>query len=340
MNPEALSEALRNTHLDDTSTIQEPDQLLFNPSENSRLPSGALENIPRYLFRVISPLSDGHTDGTWARSKAACQSLASSRQDIFAGLDSQKRVVIERMLNAHLRWWSKKNANDNFVSWTSSLLFALQYMYYRHHDYRDGSSLDDIKLYVVDTTSFPRGTFLRDLDLIEAFFDRDDRYKYWLRNLRNLRNLRKDSDYYFGEYLTQGSLRIADKHQVVSAASLFQSGLMKRLQPHLPDIQDAGDGEPGWADPVLDLRKQVWPIGTLDPLSAEEMRQRLLAVGELTNLFDEGWRFPLAVYFAALIGPEGEGGGAGFTVSNTLRSVYSGKLKISPPPRTRLTMSG
>jgi hypothetical protein len=173
--------------------------------------------------------------------------------------------------------------------------------------------------------------------LIEAFSDRNDRYK---RGLKNLRTLRKVSAYYFGEYLTQGSLRIADKHQVVSATSLFQDDLMKRLQPHLPNIQDTTDGEPGWADPVLDLRKQIWPTNTFDPLSTEEMRRRLRAVAELTSLFDEGWRFPLAVYFAALIGPEGEGRSAEYSVSNTILSVYSGEIKASPPPRTRLTMGG
>ncbi|KAL3443268.1 hypothetical protein BJX65DRAFT_311949 [Aspergillus insuetus] len=328
MNPEALSEALRNTHLDDTPTIDEPDQLLFNPSGNSRLPPGALNNIPRYLFRVVSPLSDGHTDSTWVRSKAACQNLLSSQEDIFDNLDPHNRQAVAHALNLHLRWWSEDGVEDNFVSWTSSLLFALQYIYYRHHHERDGSGLEDTKLYVVDTKSFPPGTFLRDLDLIEAFFDHND----WDKNgLKKLRTLRKNSDYYFGEYLTQGSLRIADKHQVVSAASLFQDDLMKRLQPHLPNIQDAAGGEPRLANAVRDLRPLIWPVGTLDPLSAEEMRQRLLAVGELTNLFDEGWRFPLAVYFSALIGPEGEGGGDGFTVSNTLLSVYSdeiGKLEI------------
>ncbi|KAL3490750.1 hypothetical protein BJX62DRAFT_237864 [Aspergillus germanicus] len=102
MDPEALSGALRNTHRDGTPTIDGPKQLLFNPSGNSSLPSGAHDNISRYLFRVVSPRSEGHTGSSWVRSKAACQNLASSRQDIFDGLDSQKRVVIERMLNAHL----------------------------------------------------------------------------------------------------------------------------------------------------------------------------------------------------------------------------------------------
>ncbi|KAL2843080.1 hypothetical protein BJX68DRAFT_270404 [Aspergillus pseudodeflectus] len=328
MDADALTRAMQSTHLDDKPATDEPGHLLFNPSKNSKLPTGALDNIPRYLFRVVSPLSDGHTDSTWVRSKAACQNLRYSQEDIFDNLDSQKRHAVAHALNLHLRWWSEDGVVDNFVSWTSSLLFALQYIYYRHHHKRDGSSLEDIKLYVVDTTSFPRGTFLRDLDLMQAFFDPSDRSREGLNSFRKLR----EGSYYFGEYLTQGSLRITDKHQVVSASSLFRGDLLQRLQPVLLDIWDSPDEEPRLANAVRDLRGLIWPVGTFDPPSATEMRRRLLAVEEITNLFDEGWRFPLAVYFAALIGPEGEGWSAGYIVSNTLQSVYSdaiGKLERS-----------
>jgi hypothetical protein len=136
----------------------------------------------------------------------------------------------------------------------------------------------------VGTTGFSPGVFLRDLDLMQAFFDPNDQSWDGLNRFRNLRM----GSYYFGECLTQGSLRIADEHQVVSAASLFQDGLMKRLQPVLPDIREAPDGEPRLASAVRDLRGLIWPVSTLNPLSAKEMRQRLLAAGELTNLFDEG----------------------------------------------------
>ncbi|KAL2782517.1 hypothetical protein BJX66DRAFT_331138 [Aspergillus keveii] len=207
-------------------TIQETDHLVFNPSGNSTLPSFALDNIPRYLFRVVSPFR---------------------QEDIFDNFGPQKRHAVAHALNLHLRWWSEDGVEDNF--WTL-------------------------------TTSFTPGTFLRDLDLMQAFFDPNDQSWDGLNRFRNLRM----GGYYFVEYLTQGSLRIADRHQVVSTASLFQDDLMKRLQPHLPDIQNAAHGEPGWADPLLDPRKQIWPTNPFASLSTEETRRHLRAVAEIGNL--------------------------------------------------------
>lgn len=60
------------------------------------------------------------------------------------------------MLYIHLRWWGTLSDPDNLVSWTSSLLFALQYVFYRHYSSKDGSSLDTIDLCVVDTLLFLR----------------------------------------------------------------------------------------------------------------------------------------------------------------------------------------
>ena len=69
-------------------------------------------------------------------------------------------------LNRHLCWWGKPTDPDNLVSWTSSLLFAFQYIFYRHNHSRDRSSLDGIDLCIVDTATFPDGGFLPDMDLI------------------------------------------------------------------------------------------------------------------------------------------------------------------------------
>lgn len=67
---DALTQALESTHLDSPPS-QIPEQLLFNPSPDSNLGRHALDNIPRYLFRVVSPESDGRTDAEWVRSEAA-----------------------------------------------------------------------------------------------------------------------------------------------------------------------------------------------------------------------------------------------------------------------------
>ncbi|KAL4745489.1 hypothetical protein BDW72DRAFT_53469 [Aspergillus terricola var. indicus] len=301
---DALTQVLESTHLDN-SPSQHSEQLLFNPSPDSNLARHALDNIPRYLFRIVSPKSDGQTDAEWVRSEAATLKTYSSRKDIFANLNPQSRKVVACTLNRHLRWWPKDDLHDNFVSWTSSLLFALQFIYYRHQSTRDGSALHDIRLYVVDTTSFPRGTFLRDLDLIDAFcgFDVSESPG---KNLRDFRRLRNGDTWYFGEYLSQGSLRIAGKHQCISAAALFQDGLLYRLQPLFPDIHISADDGPRWAKEVVRFREQFMSAS----LSGDEVRNRFAALSDIMRLFDRNWKFPLAVHFASLIGPRAEDEGA------------------------------
>ncbi|KAL4901969.1 hypothetical protein BDW74DRAFT_181126 [Aspergillus multicolor] len=239
--------------------------------------------------------------------------MESSREDIFENLDSEKRALVAYTLNKHLRWRSKDDVEDNFVSWTSSLLFALQYIYYRHKSRKDGSSLQHIKLFVIDTTLFPSRVFLRDLVLLDVFYKFDDRSG--CENLKNLRSLRTEVKrqglFYFGEYLTQGALRIEDKHQVISAASLMRGDLMQRLQPLFPAIHDQANREPSWANEVLRLRDAIFSrTETPDKLSTGEAKHRLKSIREIADLFQPGWKFPLAVYFAALVGPRWEGLGS------------------------------
>lgn len=202
---DTLAERLEHTRLNDEPKAE---QLLFMPLADSGLAATALDNIPRYLFRVITPLSDGKMDETWVHSQSASQNKASSVEGIFHNLDLEKRIIMARTLNLHLRWWPKGDLEDNFVSWTSSLLFAIQYIYYRRRSSKDGSRLEHIKLYVIDTTRFPKGTFLRDLDLIRAFCKFDTTLG---DNLERFECLRKRPGYYFGEYLSQGSLKIENK---------------------------------------------------------------------------------------------------------------------------------
>ncbi|KAF7165377.1 hypothetical protein CNMCM6106_001567 [Aspergillus hiratsukae] len=243
--------------------------------------------------------------GSWMARLAASasQNTSSSLEDIFFNLDPEKRTTIARALNLHLRWWPKNGLEDNFVSWTSSLLFAIQYIYYRHLTSKDGSNVEEIKLYVIDTTLFPRGTFIRDLDLIDAFWKFDDHPEG--KNLKNLRKLRNNPRYYFGEYISQGSLKIADKHQMISAKSLFDRDLLQHLQPKFSNIQSIASPrqKPDWVNEVLRLRRDIWNV-TKETLPSAKMLDRLKAVGEIVSNFQPGWRFPLAIYFAALIGPE------------------------------------
>ncbi|KUL92210.1 hypothetical protein ZTR_02588 [Talaromyces verruculosus] len=296
-----LTESMGNTNLGPGH--EELEQLLFRPQADSGLAEEALYNIPRYLFRVVSPQSDGETNGTWVRSESAIRNRTSSLEDIFFRLNNYKRRTIARTLNVHLRWWPKDNLEDNFVSWTGSLLFAVQYIYYRHLNIRDGSNLKDIQLYVIDTNRFPQGTFLRDLDLIDAFSQFDDHPK--VKSLNNLRSMRNKPDGYFGEYLSQGSLKIEGKNQAVPAQVLFDNDRLRRIQPGFTKLSDATKSEnPEWVKEVVRLRKFIWPVGEVRRLPTNEVFNRLQAIGEIVANFEPEWRFAIAIYLAALIDSE------------------------------------
>lgn len=290
-----LTENMENTRLSDGPT--ESEQLLFMPQADSGIGDMALHHIPRYLFRVASPRSDGNTNETWVRSESAHREKDSSMEDIFFNLNSEKRANIAKILNLHLRWWPKSGLEDNFVSWTSSLLFAIQYIYYRHSSPRDGSRLADIKLYVIDTTKFPRGTFMRDLDLMHIFGEFDE-------DLKDLQSLRNGSSYYFGEFLSQGTLKIENKCQTIPANILFEQDRLRRIQPQFAELhRDTRRAKPEWAKEVIRLREAIWSYTELPTLSLAEMHGRVQAIQEIIQEIAPDWKFPIAIYFTALIGP-------------------------------------
>lgn len=297
---ETLTDTLANTHLSVRS--EQSEQLLFKPQVGSGLVPNALDNVPHYLFRVVSPNSVGTTNETWVHSESASQNQGSSMEDVFFNLNSEKRITIARTLNLHLRWWPKDGTWDNFVSWTSSLLFAIQYIYYRHLNPEDGSDLQQIKLYAIDTTQFPKGTFLCDLDLIDTFGESDDHP--YRKNLESLRYLRNETQNYFGEYLSQGSLKIEGKCEVICAQSLFEHDRLRRLQPHFREFQNLpfNKGRPIWPQEVLRLRGSIWQPADLHTPSSADLEDRLKAVKEIVQNLEPRWRLPLAIYFTSLIG--------------------------------------
>ncbi|KAJ5857985.1 hypothetical protein N7455_008879 [Penicillium solitum] len=323
---ENLNEAMGNVSLGGPS--EDPDQLLFKPQAGSGLAPTALDKIPRYLFRVASTLSSGTTNGMWVHSESAYQNQNFFTEDIFFDLDDEKRKSIAQTLNLHLRWSRGKK--------TSSLPFAIQYIYYRHLSPEDGSSLEDIKLYVIDTTQFPKGTFLPDLDLINAFW-KYDHHSPREKDLEDFRSLRNQTRYYFGEYLSQGSLKIQGKREIISATSLFEGDRLRHLQPHFRVFEDFPfkNRNPIWANEVIRLRDVIWQATDIRTLSPEEMEGRLEAVKEIVQDLEPSWRFPLAIYFTSLIGSGsliGEGGTAIHNVfSSYFRSTFpAGQQPLNP----------
>ena len=102
-------------------------------------------------------------------------------------------------LEEHLKW---RCADDcNLMSWTSSVLFALQYALYRHEMTR--CELSNINILVVDTRAFKRGVFARDVDALKAFRGATDSKEF-----DRLHKWRVDGRFYYGEYLSQGRVPI------------------------------------------------------------------------------------------------------------------------------------
>ncbi len=145
-------------------TLSEPDYLLFKPFGDMARIRERFREIPRYLIRISTPRSDGSNDEIWVKSTAAKNGHENRSVDIFAMDDKQQAATA---INKYLRW--RGTEADNLVSWTSLLLFVLQYIFYRHKHRKDRSNLEDIKLCIIDTTTLPEGVFLRDMDLMDAY---------------------------------------------------------------------------------------------------------------------------------------------------------------------------
>ncbi|KAJ5656463.1 hypothetical protein N7507_008413 [Penicillium longicatenatum] len=262
------------------------DYLPFHPHEGEKWFNDNFQKVPQYLFRVsFHRKSDGETTKIWAKSKDAKESNTGQETNILDG----DRTDMADMLWRHLRWMG--GSPSNLLSWTSSLLFALQYMFYRHH--RDRVALEDITLFIIDTTQLPKEAFARDMDLISIFSKFDSR----LRNLQGLRT-RNTSNcskcYYFGEYLSQGALKIEGKCGSATAKEIID----KRLFYLRAEFKDSLNDEMEWANRVLKLRRCFIGVEVEDETPDELKLQVALAFG-IGSLFGSSWAPPIA---ASLLG--------------------------------------
>lgn len=193
--------------------------LLFQPRKDQDSLQQPLGNIPRYLFRLYAPRSAGVTNSNAVVSPEAASKPGSEPGTDLLQLPRQRAA---NMLWGHLNW--KRLVGDNLMSWTSSLLFALQHGLRRAKKDYDEPTLSDIQLCVVDTRDFPRGTFIKDLDVMKAYSD--------FPNIRSFLEFRQGNDYYYGEYLSQGRLEIAGRAQHTSLSTMIDLGLYD-IEPEL-----------------------------------------------------------------------------------------------------------
>ncbi|TLD19595.1 hypothetical protein PspLS_09369 [Pyricularia sp. CBS 133598] len=271
-------------------------ELLFNPTDDQRSIRKGLADVPLYLFRVHTPQSDGTLDKEWARSKDAHAGLTSSGTDLL----QRKDPDIVNEISAHLgsdKCEIRRRRYHNLVSWTSSLPFALRRGYYmRNQDKSGEGSLGETKLCIVRTDRFALGTFLRDTYLLDYYSNR-----LWLgghpNNLAKTKTLRRnltrtidgtEQYYYFGEYLSQGALRINGRCDIVNMSQMNEALL--RLSP------DLGNPELSWAKWVMKQRAQWLSMNDKEGFTDSDWR----VVREIASFFEPEFRVPIAAALVSL----------------------------------------
>ncbi|KAH6874407.1 hypothetical protein B0T10DRAFT_586371 [Thelonectria olida] len=198
------------------------------------------QNIPQYLFRVFDSKSWGQNDDTIVGSR---MSHWESPELQNINLLSLRPHVASKMLYNHLTWRCGDIGSDNLVSWTCSLMFAIQYAIWRAHRYRRSPA--DVHICVIDTTEFPPGQFARDMWLLHAYYDAAT----LSREQERFFQFRLNSDYDNGEYLSQGTVNHAGRSCTFSLHGLIQAGLYS-LYPEFADEQ----AKTQWPNRVRDLR--------------------------------------------------------------------------------------
>jgi hypothetical protein len=242
--------------------------------------------VPRYLFRVYTQYSDGSTtkDSVMSRDSVNRHRTATITTNVSECVTPKETA---RLIWGHLRW--KHLESDNLMSWTSSLLFAIQYAFYRHAHSKDVSDFKDINIMVIDTTEYPEGTFTRDMDLINAYSTYSEDLEYF-GQLRT--NKSHDGEaFYFGEFLSQGALKISGRSKIVSAQSMIDAGLLK-LHPSFGQSYENPKQE--WAYKVLELRREY------SSLSPTISRREIGLACDIGRLFGQDFRLPVAIQLAAI----------------------------------------
>ncbi|RWA07423.1 hypothetical protein EKO27_g7676 [Xylaria grammica] len=257
-------------------TLFSPSASIFGSSDPE------LEEIPPYLFRVFDHRSSGKNSATVMASEASIRRAQDSRIDI---LSLDESTVTER-LHYHLEQKSLVDAEnfDNLISWTSSLLFALQYAIYR--DYKFGIGTEYVKICVVDTRKFPRGQFVSDMRLIQRYRQTAEDIGGKPENFFRFRWT--DERYYNGEYLSQGRVHLCGRSSVRSLKDLIQFGLYNLYS----DLGEA-EGRTLWPKRVLKIRER-WNT------ERKTTRQELLTALIIARKFDTVPALDLAIVLLTL----------------------------------------
>lgn len=201
-------------------------------------------DLPRYLFRVYDINSSGINT---PRVLASPQSQYGNPEDSATDILSLPGGKATRMLYNHLAKVSRAQALqsiDNFMSWSSSLMFVIQYAMWRSETLHTPAS--DLQICMVDTRDFPRGQFARDMWLIRHY-----RPSVLTEPQQEFFDSRLESpDHDNGEFLSQGMVNLRNKACFFSLQDLMSAGI-DTLHPMFKGGPYYGVQ---WTDRMFDLR--------------------------------------------------------------------------------------
>lgn len=253
---------------------------------------------PHYLYRVYS-VKFGQSNGQ--NSDIGFESAASRDKNCHSSLAKMEYDIAQAKLRKHLSW--AIFPDDEFISWTSSLLWALQHAIRK----TEKSADHELRICVLDTSRFKTGIFFSASHLIQA---------YGLSAFKDC-NLA----YHNAEYLVHGSLNVRNCSKTVSLACLREKGLFDLL----PELENEY-----WKQRlflrVRDLRQTL--ASTVIPLSQENCQKAL----RLARSFGDEWTMAMMMAFLALRG----------TLLNSevllpLIKTFAGKLSRNGDPFWTLT---
>ena len=215
--------------------------------------------MPRYLYRTYS--NNSHGTNTLSTFEPGSKTYTDNLSELPDGRARD-------MLQKHLLW--EIFPADEFVSWTNSLLWALQ-----HAIRKDSRRERDVKICVLHTSKIDTRSFFAVSDLL-CIYKVADRDKLTHR-------------YYSAEYLYHGGLSVHGSSSTVPFNRLRECGLFSLL----PEMDD-----PTWKSSLWNAVARFRNVMCSVPQSIAQGECR--AALRLASLFEKELRMPVMVALLAL----------------------------------------
>jgi hypothetical protein len=134
------------------------------------------------------------------------------------------------------------------------------------------------------------------MDLIRAYRSVNQDLREF-EKLRMKKRIGFSGYFYFGEYFSQGALKIEDKCQIVSSRRLIEHGLYY-IRPEFRNFATWKRMEkPPWANPTVELRESFY---CTNEKSKEISAKQLQVALDIAQIFEQRWRLPMAANLIAL----------------------------------------